>query len=450
MDTAWAPGSDGRDLHVLVHNVSHSDLVLGLAPLPSAAPFQVALQPFAHLASQAAPQVASQAPHQAASQAASQLPGASQAQAQTQATVGTASASAPPGAQAQNAHSQAQLPTQGPWNAPLASPTASSSGGGAKLTPLTATFAKPAFQRSFGVASDIIDFVVRSPEAVSLIRHHVGGSSPAPSPLTVGAHASASVGASGSSELAIPVGFGLATPMEMDWGDLVLRNDQYRRAAGSSRGTIAALYFPIVAALLPKWQASIQSRGSKHQSKVGTKKVLYLVSGTSMPADPSYSDADTSTEGVAVLAARFLRMCYPDVIVHHVASGRDVLKYDSNVHFLKDTLIPLIDVLRRSLVAFYGDAWHKHFSLAISMAAGAPARLAALNAALRQYHPQYLHMPNVKAFWYSGDIGASLASILYLDFDSIEGTPPVLVDDVADDDVSGFRIWGGPDRHAML
>jgi hypothetical protein len=93
----------------------------------------------------------------------------------------------------------------------------------------------------------------------------------------------------------------------------------------------------------------------------------------------------------------------------------------------------LIDQQRRGLVDFHAENWSKHFSLTIAMASGAPARLAALNAALRQYRPFVLHMPNVKAFWFHGDLWASLEAIHHLDFDAVEGTPSISVEDLDDE-----------------
>lgn len=85
---------------------------------------------------------------------------------------------------------------------------------------------------------------------------------------------------------------------------------------------------------------------------------------------------------------------------------------------------------RSRLVDHYADEWASRFSLAISMAAGSPARLAAINASLRHYHPAYLHMPLVKAFFWDGNFSAQVASVQYITFDSVEGTPPVPVSEV--------------------
>ena len=85
---------------------------------------------------------------------------------------------------------------------------------------------------------------------------------------------------------------------------------------------------------------------------------------------------------------------------------------------------------RSRLVDHYADEWASRFSLAISMAAGSPARLAAINASLRHYLPAYVHMPLVKAFFWDGNFSAQAASVQYITFDSVEGTPPVPVSEV--------------------
>lgn len=104
-------------------------------------------------------------------------------------------------------------------------------------------------------------------------------------------------------------------------------------------------------------------------------------------------------------------------------------------HYLESTIFftalsPHIDLQRSHLVDHYADEWASRFSLAISMATGSPARLAAINASLRQYQPAYMHLPLVKSFFWDGDFHAQLQSIQYITFDSVEGTPPVPVSEV--------------------
>ena len=121
------------------------------------------------------------------------------------------------------------------------------------------------------------------------------------------------------------------------------------------------------------------------------------------------------------------------MIVHHIASRDDVFRYDSNVAFLRSALVPQIDAQRRTLVEAYAEEWPRYFSLFIALATGAPARLAALNASCRQYRPSYLHLNNAKAFFSSGSIAASYASLAVLDFASVEASPPAAVGELEDD-----------------
>jgi hypothetical protein len=176
---------------------------------------------------------------------------------------------------------------------------------------------------------------------------------------------------------------------------------------------------------------------SKPASSSGntSKRILYFLSGPSVD-DPQDlpNQQSTTTEHAAILLAWFVRRAFhDDLSVHHISSGTEMLRYDVNVAFLKAALVPHVDSLRRGLVAAHAERWKKRLTVTISMAAGSPARLAALNAALRQYQPSYLHLPNVKGFWYTGDANALLASCHYLDWDDIEGTPAVPIDALDED-----------------
>ena len=61
--------------------------------------------------------------------------------------------------------------------------------------------------------------------------------------------------------------------------------------------------------------------------------------------------------------------------------------------------------------------------MTIAYADGPPARLSALNAALRLYRPSYLHMWQLKTFWHASRL--SLADVDFHAFEHIEASPVV-------------------------
>lgn len=71
----------------------------------------------------------------------------------------------------------------------------------------------------------------------------------------------------------------------------------------------------------------------------------------------------------------------------------------------------------------WGGDWRDHFRVIVSLCAGAPARIAAINAALRTHQPSYLHLYELKSFWY--DKVLCDADMDYHSFSKIEGRPPI-------------------------
>lgn len=337
--------------------------------------------------------------------------------------------------------------------------------------PLFESFVKPTFQGYAEITEGLINQVFTDGNALSLVHMDtgVGGGASGSSDGSggdhrhgSGAYSSSSSGAPGS----IPVGLRMQQPLLVDINSLVLREPQARQDLLCDedkrprmptpyyvyRVPISIIYFPLVAALLQRWRGKGEGAGSSggsggagaggsssgggSSSTTTTKRILYLMAGASVPEDPDHPSAGSTTEHAALLLSRFIKMSFPDIAVQVVSSSQDVYRYDSTVNFLKSSLLPLIDAQRRTLVAAFAEGWKKRFNVSISMAAGAPARLAALNAALRPYLPSYLHVPTIKNFWYTGDIGTTVGTIALLDFDSIEASPPVALQDL-DEDVSG-------------
>lgn len=61
--------------------------------------------------------------------------------------------------------------------------------------------------------------------------------------------------------------------------------------------------------------------------------------------------------------------------------------------------MPEIEALRDAKAREFGASWRDKFRLTVSFASGSPARIAAIQAALRPYRPTFMHMWQLKTFW---------------------------------------------------
>ncbi|RYY32453.1 hypothetical protein EON62_05340, partial [archaeon] len=216
------------------------------------------------------------------------------------------------------------------------------------------------------------------------------------------------------------------------------------------------MYFPVLSVIIPRWlitgsaaQPRLLTRSSSSSSSSSSsgggsgatvevddhQPTLFLLSGANSFVDASFNTCLSTTEFVGCMATSFLEMCYPWLSLRHISSTVEALRYDTNVSFVKKLVIPMIDMLRRRLVMGVGDIWRKRFHVYLSLAAGAPARLAALNSAMREYAPNYLHVHEVHGFWNTGELFSLCASVHLLDFNSVEATPAVPLSEVDDNDV---------------
>jgi cytidine deaminase len=127
--------------------------------------------------------------------------------------------------------------------------------------------------------------------------------------------------------------------------------------------------------------------------------VLVLVSGAGQPRNAPANPADNSTEGTGRVIERFVKLVYPDIEVVHIPSAFGIFRYDDNVRFVKEQVLPAIEARRAEVVASHGDTWSSNLKITVSLADGAPARISAINAAMRSYRPDYLHVWRMKTFW---------------------------------------------------
>jgi hypothetical protein len=74
-------------------------------------------------------------------------------------------------------------------------------------------------------------------------------------------------------------------------------------------------------------------------------------------------------------------------------------RYDENIAFVKKKLLPKLEPLRDMKAKKFGEKWPETFKLTLSFASGSPARLTAIQASLRNYRPEVLHVWQRKTFW---------------------------------------------------
>ncbi|GMF20065.1 unnamed protein product [Phytophthora lilii] len=223
-----------------------------------------------------------------------------------------------------------------------------------------------------------------------------------------------------------PIGFNLADAPIPISKDELLRDFQLRGEVDTTklverhwdRVGITAAYFPLVALLLPKWTQVLKEFQSE-----GSRQLVYLISGAGIPRNMQHSRSGNSTEITAQLIVLFVHQYYPHMTAIQVHSGSNIFRFDDNVQFMTRELRPLLEAHRETLVDRCGEAWKAHFHVTIAYADGPPARLSALNASLRMYRPSYLHIWQLKTFWHERKL--SMADVDFHSFENIEASPLV-------------------------
>ena len=178
------------------------------------------------------------------------------------------------------------------------------------------------------------------------------------------------------------------------------RAAQIPQDAEHSDVRVAAVYLPLLAAVIPEWIRAMKRRAVQLPS--GTpppRKVLVLVSGAGQPRNERANPADNSTEGTGRIIERFVKLVHPDIEVVHIPSSFGIFRYDDNVRFVKEQVLPVVEAKRAEVVSAHGDQWAHFLKVTVCLADGAPARISAVNAAMRSYRPDYLHVWRTKTFW---------------------------------------------------
>lgn len=281
-----------------------------------------------------------------------------------------------------------------------------------------------------------------------------------------------------------PIGFRLANPVPIDnWRDLRVRGrDQTKLAveecsAGGEtheeqeqqqqhpqhpKGFICDVLFPLLATLIPRWQALIEEKSYPPGKPL--HRVLLLVTGVGTPRNWTHSMTGNSTEAVADLMRLFLKNVDPFLTVVHVHSPTNVFRYDENLLFVEREFLPTVEAYRdahaRGLpyptngIVFgqratvpkdelhlsaarhhdsqhpFDTEWQKSFSVTLSLADGSPARTHAIQACLRPYKPTYFHIWQLKTFWHESKVVDD--DIEVHTFETMDTVPPMDVTECHD------------------
>ena len=188
----------------------------------------------------------------------------------------------------------------------------------------------------------------------------------------------------------------------------------FAAARSASPPKVAHVFFPVLAAVLPKWingfaknaeDANDAPAPRRVETFQKTRRVLYLVSGYGAPVNASHAPESNSTEAMARLMKKFVELAYPGLIDVRLAhSGNGVFRYDKNVSFVTETLRPAVARDRDAVAAAFGEEWVRRFKLTVALCDGTPARLHALMSSFRDMRPYLAHAFRLKRFWHAGEL----------------------------------------------
>jgi cytidine deaminase len=125
---------------------------------------------------------------------------------------------------------------------------------------------------------------------------------------------------------------------------------------GSTSCFLHGVYFPLLAPLIPLWLQRIHDKYNNYvdtnddndnaHAQVQVKKVVILVTGVGTPRNWTHSITGNSTELCATLMKLYLRKLYPDLTVFTIHSNTNLFRYDENILFAKEELMPCLESLR--------------------------------------------------------------------------------------------------------
>jgi len=229
-----------------------------------------------------------------------------------------------------------------------------------------------------------------------------------------------------------------------------LNNDQMKKTEALQETLrINAVFFPLLATLMPRWlgQISDKFKSDKSVESPNVKKVVVLVSGVGTPRNWTHSISGNSTQKCAELMEMFIHVLYPDITVVRIHSETNIFRYDENITFANTELMPVIDAWRdanaksepypdKQVVApsvqhnAFNPDWKQCVSVTYSFADGSAARSHAIQAALRPYRPTYFHFWQLKTFWHESKI--TVEDIEVHSFEEMETEPATAVNETSD------------------
>ena len=193
---------------------------------------------------------------------------------------------------------------------------------------------------------------------------------------------------------------------------------------GNTFPRVMNVYLPLIATVIPEWHRVLKRRAARDPDKPPPKKVLILVSGAGQPRNPQADPNDNSTEGTGKIMRFFIEAVYPDIEVQHISStSLGIFRYDDNVRFVKEAVLPVIDRQRALALHTFGESWPDNLHVTLCLADGPPARISALNTSLRSYRPDYLHVWRLKTFW--DERVVSEEDVEFHTFHTLEMRPPM-------------------------
>ncbi|CAK8990828.1 Uncharacterized WD repeat-containing protein all2124, partial [Durusdinium trenchii] len=297
--------------------------------------------------------------------------------------------------------------------------------------------ARPRFNRFYPLSLKLKESIERHLEDLAilecstvesgngLIEENTGGGAECAAPERYGA----TEGAAGD-EAHVGFALGAAGAVEEDsLKGLHLRPQDETLVSAGSHGdgapAIVSVMFPLLSQVVELWLEMVDNEMFESVTEYGreSRKVLLLISGAGTPRNRSLDIRSNSTKGAAEIMRMFVERAFPGIEVACLDSGLGVFHYDQNVRFCHEVLLPHIEDLRRPIVNRYGNEWQKRLRVTVALTDGSPARLAALNAALRTYRPNYLHMWQLKTFWHEHKLFRG--DLFFQTFETMETKPPV-------------------------
>eukprot|EP00928_Gymnodinium_smaydae_P013529 TRINITY_DN14932_c0_g3_i1.p1 TRINITY_DN14932_c0_g3~~TRINITY_DN14932_c0_g3_i1.p1 ORF type:complete len:544 (-),score=79.66 TRINITY_DN14932_c0_g3_i1:302-1933(-) len=252
--------------------------------------------------------------------------------------------------------------------------------------------ARPLFSAQLPMSTKILEILPEDPTLVTWQEAKAPGSS-----------------SSEADEVHLPLGFELP-----DEGEEILSVDQLRFRkypdAALDNGPdadsdtapmfsyhVKAVFFPLLSAVVTAWLRGVAAKADR--------RVVVLASGRAEPRDQLADTQGNSTERTAHLMTKFMMKAFGGdqhrVQTRPLHADGDAFRYDTNLRFCHQLLLPLLDQEREEVALRSGDKWPERFSVTLALCDGTHSRMQVLSQCLREFRPEMAHLSPVKAFWHS-------------------------------------------------